>query len=270
MMKKILSHCKSLLLKRQGFAKMPVVEFKNLLKRKLNIGSGGWRHKDWLNLDMPSKWYSRYQEGNIDIEFRIGIDERIPLDDKFLNSVFCSHVVEHIPDRSAIRLFSEVHRVMQDGGVFRITCPDMSLIYRRWVARDQSFFNRFAFNQHYKAESITQQFLHCFAALKTNHLAPAGVTALTDTEIQDAFESNDPHVILDSICQSLPTNLQIDFPACHFNWWTQKKLRKILTEAGFSSVQDSAYLQSIDESMRDANYFDRTHPWMSLYVDAIK
>jgi hypothetical protein len=44
----------------------------------------------------------------------------------------------------------------------------------------------------------------------------------------------------------------------------------LLTEVGFSKVYNSAFMQSRFAPMREAPIFDGTHPWLSLYIEAIK
>ena len=44
----------------------------------------------------------------------------------------------------------------------------------------------------------------------------------------------------------------------------------MLKLAGFKEVYKSSYCQSRSPILRDPNFFDNTHPDISLYVEAVK
>ena len=56
----------------------------------------------------------------------------------------------------------------------------------------------------------------------------------------------------------------------HVSCFNRKNLINILKEIGFSEVYESAFMQSRSEEMRNVPTFDGSHPWLSLYVEAIK
>ena len=59
-------------------------------------------------------------------------------------------------------------------------------------------------------------------------------------------------------------------PGDHINYWTFSKLKKALEWAGFERIIKSRYGSSISPYMRSPYYFDKTHPEISLYADAVK
>jgi SAM-dependent methyltransferase len=63
------------------------------------------------------------------------ITERLPLDDDSVDLVYCSEVMEHIPDAPA--LFREVHRVLRPGGYFLMTTKNEPNVLQKsfWLKR---------------------------------------------------------------------------------------------------------------------------------------
>ena len=54
------------------------------------------------------------------------------------------------------------------------------------------------------------------------------------------------------------------------NWWNEKKTIAMLKEAGFKQIYRSGYGQSLCPVLRNINFFDKTHPKNSLYIEAMK
>ena len=54
------------------------------------------------------------------------------------------------------------------------------------------------------------------------------------------------------------------------NVWTFEKAKKMLMDAGFDEVYLSWCQGSRSRHMIEKRYFDLTHPFMSLYVEARK
>lgn len=100
----------------------------DLRKVRLNLGSGDWSDKGWTNLDYSSEWYSKVQKKHKIVPYDIRNDD-IPLGNNSVNSIYCSHVIEHIEDKHINRMFKECYRVLESGGVLRITCPDAEFLY---------------------------------------------------------------------------------------------------------------------------------------------
>lgn len=82
---------------------------------KLDIGGGTLSPAGWENLD-PTHG-SRP-------EFKVLVQDGIPLPDSSVDQARASHVMEHIPSGEArIKAMNEVHRVLKPGGTFEVIIP---------------------------------------------------------------------------------------------------------------------------------------------------
>lgn len=53
-------------------------------------------------------------------------DTRLPLEDGSMNVIWCSHVIEHVPDSH--KFLGECHRVLAEGGSIVIRTPDLKRV----------------------------------------------------------------------------------------------------------------------------------------------
>lgn len=83
---------------------------------KLQIGSGPQRLSGWLNSDLIMG----------DIYLNLG--RPLPLPSSSFAYVFGEHVIEHLPERAAAMLLTELRRVLRPDGVLRLTTPDLEKI----------------------------------------------------------------------------------------------------------------------------------------------
>lgn len=238
--------------------------------RYVNIGAGGWRHPRWHNLDMRSDWYAPLQDGKVDFDHDLMSGEPLPFESGTVEAVFCSHVIEHLPDSQVNRLFEEVHRVLTKGGYFRVVCPDIRIIYDAFRRKDDFFMGRFAFHRFYDVKSLPQAFLHCFAAVLAEHHPYQECRKFSDPDIEQVFAGRPLEQALDFFVELVPQESQRKYPSCHMNWFHAEKLIGMLRAADFSDAWVSAFGQSRCRHMADTVFFDTTRPWMSLYAECRK
>ncbi|HSX76978.1 MAG TPA: methyltransferase domain-containing protein [Candidatus Saccharimonadia bacterium] len=97
---------------------------------KLHLGCGSKIVPGWLNAD----------------KFRVSADiylnayRRFPFVEQSFYVIYSEHMIEHIKVDLVPFFLREVYRVLRDGGVFRVTCPDLELFVRNYVADDRMFF----------------------------------------------------------------------------------------------------------------------------------
>ena len=100
---------------------------------KLNVGASPiWIKSGWHTLDHKLKESTETAiAGNATV---------IDLPDESCEIVFCSHVFEHIPHTQLPIVLSEINRVLCVGGVLRLLTPDLAVIAKAYVEKDEDFF----------------------------------------------------------------------------------------------------------------------------------
>ena len=87
--------------------------------RKLHLGCGRNPLAGWLNSDRSPK--SRQV-------VRIDVTTRFPFADDVFSHVFSSHMIEHLAHPQGAQMLIECHRILQPGGRFRVSTPDLSFL----------------------------------------------------------------------------------------------------------------------------------------------
>ncbi len=222
-------------------------------KRFYNIGSGGFRHPAWTNVDHASQHYRSVQKtAGIDIDIDLLTDDPIPVDDEMAEVLYTSHTIEHLTDPSVRHLISEAYRILKRGGVFRVTTDDVDLDYRAYRSGDKLWFYTYP-----QVWSIQRMFKTHFATSVN----------IDDGELDEVFDTMTYEDALD-YCVS-KSEVDPDSPENHVSWWNQDKLIRYLGK-WFESPYRSGYGQSRCPILRNTDFFDNTHPKMSIYVEALK
>lgn len=244
-----------------------------------NIGAGKFRHKAWTNIDFYSTWYN---ENEVDIQFNLLDNGTLPIESNTACIVYSSHTIEHIPNDSAANIFRETYRILKDGGIFRVTTPNIDLYYDAYTQNDRSFFYWFDYliiGEDIKTAipcsttrevSIGQIFLEGFATQTSSLFLGEDTEKISDDELNNIFQTYSYENALNYCTSQCSVDIQRKYAGNHINWWNANKLVRMLKEAGFSKVVVSGYGQSVSPILRNTNFFDNTHPKISLYVEAIK
>ena len=95
----------------------------------VNIGCGSRYLPGWVNLDAA-------RGDHIDIVW--DLRRGMPFPGESCSAIFGEHVIEHIPKADAERLLRECYRVLQPGGVIRLSTPDAGKFLRAYV-NDREF-----------------------------------------------------------------------------------------------------------------------------------
>lgn len=102
---------------------------------KLNVGASPiWDKDDWHRLD-----HKLTENRGRSIA---GDAASIALPDNACATVFCSHMLEHVPHTKLESILLEFNRVLSSGGIVRILVPDLKKIARAYVEEDADFFRR--------------------------------------------------------------------------------------------------------------------------------
>lgn len=232
----------------------------------INFGPGSFWHKYWQTADRTydgqtwSELRGNGYEMRIDIAWNLLEGARVDCPDNSIHLCYSSHVVEHAWDADVAAFFAEVYRILRRGGVFRVTCPDASLGVRAWRRGDADYYMR------HRGKPPAYGLLNdCSLVTHPDN----GFRVRPHTA--DAFLSGFPTVFeaLDRASELSDRQLQHRVGA-HVNWFSGKKLTRLLEQAGFKRIYESRYGQSISPVLRDTRYFDKTDPHMTCYIDALK
>lgn len=119
--------------------------------KKINIGCGSNPTVGWSNYDNSlSISLSKLPQAIINvcrkfkllndkqfnyIEFArkndikiIDASKKLPFNDGTLNAIYSSHMLEHLSKRTALNFLQECFRVLEKGGVLRISVPDFQIL----------------------------------------------------------------------------------------------------------------------------------------------
>lgn len=243
----------------------------------INVGSGSFWHPHWTNVDYVSEWYKGVQRDVT--HFDIMDTKPLPFADGSIKIAYTSHTIEHVKDDAVARLFKQVHRVLEPGGIFRVTTgPDAETDFRAMMRGDEDWFywdNGYVRPEDYRrlyrspatSVPLEERWLHHVAS----ELAPNDLTdgpKFTAPEIRKIISEKGFEGALDfftSQCKFRP-----DRVGNHVSWWTHDKVMRFLKEAGFADVYRSGYRQSASPLLRNSSLFDSTHPQMSIYVEAVR
>jgi predicted SAM-dependent methyltransferase len=103
----------------------------------INIGCGPNCLSGWINVDMA-------RNDGLDIVW--DLRHGLPFPSESCTAVFGEHVIEHIRKEDAARLLKECHRVMQKGGVIRLSTPDAGRFLKAY-ANDDGFLRHPSFDR---------------------------------------------------------------------------------------------------------------------------
>ena len=102
---------------------------------KLNVGpSPIWKKDGWITLD--------HKLSRVDQKAILGDADNIPLENSTCETVFCSHVIEHIPNYKFEKILLEFNRVLKKDGIVRILSPDLLVLAKAYVEKDQTFYKK--------------------------------------------------------------------------------------------------------------------------------
>jgi predicted SAM-dependent methyltransferase len=88
-------------------------------KRRLSIGAGGDMIDGWLCTDVaPIKRVTVFLDATT----------RWPMPPALFRYIACEHMIGHVPFDAGLQVISEAHRVLQPGGVLRLSTPNLDVM----------------------------------------------------------------------------------------------------------------------------------------------
>ncbi len=117
-------------------------QVKHLNVDRLQIGCGNVIIDGWLNV-----LYERRQEYGALKQVKNGwfLNYNLlgpwPVSDNSLSFVAGSHVIEHLDLNAGLQIVAQAYRALKNGGVIRLSCPDLETYAKHYVNKDAAFFN---------------------------------------------------------------------------------------------------------------------------------
>lgn len=252
-------------------------------KRFFNIGAGEFCHPCWTCIDRSLDWFNKNSHGTgAAISYDLFSNEPLPAASGTIELVYISHTLGHVDDTAVRNVFRESFRILKPGGRIRVVTEDMDLFYQAWKDQDHHFFywknwksvnsdfRKYGLKMPLREATITQVFLEEFAASASEIADEGGTERISDEKFKELFSTLPMDQAFDYCVARCPKALQEKYPFRHMNWFNEAKLKRLLTDAGFGEVYRSSYLQSRAAVLRNASYFDRTVPGLSLFAEARK
>jgi predicted SAM-dependent methyltransferase len=103
----------------------------------VNLGCGYRPMKGWINVDRAR---------GAEVQIVWDLTRGLPFRDDSCAAIFSEHLIEHVTKDDAAMLLKECHRVLQSGGVLRVSTPDAELFLRSY-AGDRKFLGSSGFSQ---------------------------------------------------------------------------------------------------------------------------
>jgi predicted SAM-dependent methyltransferase len=91
----------------------------------LHIGCGPFHLDGWLNTELAGY--------DSKADFPQDATRPWPFPDRSLDAIYAAEVIEHIDRREVPKMFAEARRVLRDGGVLRLTTPDVVEVCRLFL-----------------------------------------------------------------------------------------------------------------------------------------
>lgn len=229
----------------------------------VNLGAGSYFfHPRWECLDFYKDEMKDVHKNFIPWDFT----KNKELPNKY-RLAYCSHVVEHIPEKDIEIFFGIVFRALEPKSIFRIICPNADLAYEAYGEGRYDFFEIYnskinhSINPKYYLEYLLLDF---FATSKRKK----GFNDNYAEEIRRNYRLMKKKEFLNYLISGITTNTMDGMD--HVNWYDFEKIKNLLQKAGFSKIYISGFSQSRSPAMRDIPRFDGMLPCLTLYVEAIK
>lgn len=202
---------------------------------KLNVGASPiWNNEEWFILDHKK---SKHKNAIL------GDAANIELDDNSVDVIFCSHVIEHIPQIKIIDVLIEFNRILKPGGILRLLSPDLLKIATAYVNKDNSFFEK-ALDEDYNIRTD----LGYGGMLANWFVSPGQDTILLDRNLS-TFITGQAHQII------------YDFDM----------LNILLSNCGFDNINQKQFLESEHPDLTVPLHVDGLEPvWQNFNKDFYK
>jgi SAM-dependent methyltransferase len=154
----------------------------------------------------------------------------LPYEDGSAEIIYCSHVLEHMPRRAAVRVLKDFRRVLWEKGRCRIVVPDFGLAFREYQKGGQFFFQR---GLQIALEGATAEQKLLTWVVRYSHEGYVGGPSVSREAVANAAKRlNAEQMIEWIVSHQTPHGAYID----HCGGYTETMLKQDMQEAGFRVV----------------------------------
>ena len=242
-------------------------------KKYLNIGGGNFLKQNWRVLDYYTDWYD-YDP--IFVDYNINLEKNVqwPIDSGDFNLVYSSHTLEHLTDSAVEHTLREAYRILSPGGTVRINVPDVGIAIRAYEDNSIEWFEEvwledytdsvyFAENKcpGYELEFYLLSFFATYIA-RVQHLET------NFQRVRKDWKENETEAFLNKYSSQIRDEWQADYPGWHRNWFTADRLKRELSNVGFTNMIETDCRQSRVPEMCTSEFDKRPH--ISVFIEAEK
>lgn len=249
-------------------------DFTNAPFKHVNLGAGPYFvRKGWVSADFLPDFKTNNSLVHIDL---VKDPDNLPFKD--LKCIYASHLIEHMHYGIGTRVLRAAYNSLDLGGYIRICVPDADLLINKVRENDFEYFRPvFSYydNKGLKDYDIYDICMHLIAQSWSKYTIHQGSTEyiLNKNDRTDDFKNmlNNGNTN-DEIISFLNnhSNPQDEAGSIHMCAYNSKLMINTLKEAGFKDPYNSEFMKSNYGPLREVPIFDGTHPWMTLYTEAVK
>jgi len=233
----------------------------------VNLGGGPYFSRDgWINADFIKNFSTL--DNRVECDISKCLDE-LPFKD--VQAYYLSHTLEHFSIHDAKKLLLSLRASLKQGGTLRIIVPDADLVIDRCKNNDIEYFRPlFSYFKYINPDQISNLdilfHLLCKPRCRIQHLSTS-IGENYNSEWTDILHHKNSSILDKLNNHSFKQDIN---GSLHLSAYNSSLLIDLLNEAGFSQIYRSSFMQSRFPPLREAPIFDGTHPWLSLYVEAVK
>ena len=219
----------------------------------INVGCGRYEIPGFISVDFYTEQY--YGGGNFKRTHYDMRNDDLPFASNLADTIYCSHVIEHIETNYVSYFLEQSLRVLKPGGILRIACPDSLFLYKAM----KEFPQYYCWHPMYQSPDDA---VKCFVDEVATHRIN-----LTSYGLENSISHYDYGALMKRLREG--GEFDENNPGRHINNWDYARLKKYGDAVGFDTVIESKHKGSCCPALQGCD-MDLTHPEMSLYVDLVK
>lgn len=214
----------------------------------VNLASGDMQNEGWETVDLSGNPTHRVNLKK----------ERTPYKNGEAPLVFCSHFLEHCTDEDVMVVLKEAHRILEKGGVCRVSVPSLVAAFRAYAENDMAFFE--SGEILLKGDNLETMLCNVFASY--SRAEGGGGPYIDPLQFQKQYRKRSPEQVAQLAIDLLDHRKEIE----HQNWFDARKLILMMEQAGFKAVVKSEYKGSAVKEFHELD----NRPITSVFVEGVK